>query len=89
MKKYGENQNLLQSATSQCFQFYKVRKMLSDIVNKSSVSFFITKVAKEEFRGSCCSRQSHYMTCKNRSTTVHEQLLLDLRHDIARLAWLI
>ena len=44
--------------------------MLSDIVNKSSVSFFITKVAKEEFRGSCCSRQNHYMTCKKRSTTV-------------------
>ena len=24
-KKYGENQNLFQSATSQCFQFYKIR----------------------------------------------------------------
>ena len=65
--------------------------MLSDIVNKSSVSFFITKVAKEEFRGSCCSRQNHYMTCKNKhkSTTVFEEILLDLHHHIAWLAWLI
>ena len=41
--------------------------MLSDTVNESSVSFFviITKVAKEEFRGSCCSRENHYMTCKD------------------------
>ena len=36
--------------------------MLSEIVKKSSVTFFmITKVAKEEFRGRCCSRHSHYI----------------------------
>ena len=55
--------------------------MLLDIINKSSVSFFIiTKVAKEEFRGCCCSRQNHYMTFKNkhRSTTVLEEIFLDL-----------
>ena len=35
--------------------------MLSDIVNRSSVSFFIiTKVAKEDLRGSCCLRQNPY-----------------------------
>ena len=54
--------------------------------------FIITnKVAKEEFRGSCCSRQNHYMTCKNkhRSTTLLEEILLDLHHHIAKLAWLI
>ena len=66
--------------------------MLLDIVNKSSVIFFIiTKVAKEEFRHSCCSRQNHYMTCKrkHRPITVLENILLDLHHHIARLAWLI
>ena len=67
--------------------------MLSYIVNKSSASFFIiiTKVAKEEFRGSCCSNQNHYITCKNkhRSKTVLEETLLDVHHHIARLAWLI
>ena len=66
--------------------------MLSDIGNKSSVSFFIiTKVAKEEYRGSCCSRQNYYMTCKNqhRSTTVLEEIELDHHWHIARLAWLI
>ena len=66
--------------------------MLSDIINKSSVSFFIiiTKVAKEEFRGSCCSRQN-YMTHKNkpRSTTVLEEILLEIHHHIVRLARLI
>ena len=54
--------------------------------------FIITnKVAKEEFRGSCCSRQNHYMTCKNkhRSTTLLEEILLDLHYHIAKLAWLI
>ena len=24
-EKYGENQNLFESATSQCFQFYKIK----------------------------------------------------------------
>ena len=65
--------------------------MLSDIVNKSSVSFFITKVAKEEFRGSCCSRQNHYMTCENkhRGTALLEEILHDFHDHIDRLAWLI
>ena len=36
--------------------------MLSDIVNKSSVSLFvITKIVKEEFRERCCLRQNHYI----------------------------
>ena len=59
-------------------------------MNEFVVFFIITKVAKEEFRGSCCSKQNHYMTCKNKhiSTTVLEEILLDLHH-LARLAWLI
>ena len=41
--------------------------------------------------GSCCSRQNHCMKCKNkqRSTTVLQEILLDLHHHLARLAWLI
>ena len=41
--------------------------------------------------GSCCLRQNHYMTCENkeRSTTVREEILRELHHNIARLAWLI
>ena len=51
----------------------------------------MTKATKEEFRGRCCSRQNHYMTCKNkhRSSAVLEQILLDLHNHIARLAWLM
>ena len=31
----------------------------------------------EEFKGSCCSRQNHYMTCKKAQiTTVLEEILL-------------
>ena len=63
---------------------------VTDIVNKSSVSFFYyCYISKEKFRSS--SRQNHYMKCKNnhRSTTVLEEILLDLHHHIARLAWLI
>ena len=43
-KIYGKNQNIFQSATWQCFQFYNV----TDIVNRSLVSFFIiAKVTKK------------------------------------------
>ena len=51
----------------------------------------MTKATKEEFRGRCCSRQNHYMTCKNkhRSSTVLEEILLDFHNHIARLAWLM
>ena len=65
---------------------------VTDIVNKSSVYkfFYYYKSSKEKIRSSCCSRQNHYMTCKNKhiSTTVLEEILLDLHH-LARLAWLI
>ena len=57
--------------------------------HKSSVSFLLLKY-KEKIRSSC-SRQNHYMTCKNKHTsnTALAEILLDLHHRIARLAWLI
>ena len=50
----------------------------------------ITKTARKN-SGVVIVQDNHYMTCKNkhRSTTVIEDILLDLHHDIARLAWLI
>ena len=42
------------------FGFIKSSKILSDTVNQSSASFIITKVVKQEFRESCCSKQNHY-----------------------------
>ena len=74
------------------FSVLKNQVNVTDIVNKSSVTFFYYYYSsKEKFKSSCCSRQNHYMTCKNkhRSTTVLEKILLDLHHHIARLAWLI
>ena len=64
--------------------------LATDIVSKSSVTFLLSLKYREKF-WSTCSRQNHYITCKNkyRSTTVLEEILLDLHHHIARLAWLI
>ena len=57
----------------------------------SNFFFIITKVAKEELRGRCCSRQNYYTNCKknHRSTSVLQEILLDLYHHKARLAWLL
>ena len=60
--------NLLHDNVS---SFIKLSKMLSDTVNQSSVSFIITKVVKEEFRGSCCSRQSHYINDMQKQAQIH------------------
>ena len=68
------------------FNLIKSSKNVSDIVNKSSVSFFYYySSSKKEFRGICCSRQNHYMTCKNkhRLVTVLEEISLDLHCHIA------
>ena len=46
------------------------------IFNKASVIFFITEVAKKNSRVSFCLRQS-----------LLEEILLDLHHYLARLAW--
>ena len=63
---------------------------VTDIANKSSGSFFviITTVAREN---SGVVSRIIYMTCKSkhRSTTALEEILLELRHHIAGLAWLI
>ena len=50
----------------------------------------MNNLKKKKIRGSCCSRQNHYMTCRNkhRSTPVLEKILLELNHHIAK-AWLI
>ena len=65
---------------------------ITDIVNKSSGTFFIIITTEEEFRGSSCSRMI-YMTCKNKHRSINyallEEILLELHHHIARLAWLI
>ena len=60
--------NLLHDNVS---SFIKLSKILSDTVNQSSVSFIITKVVKEEFRGSCCSRQSHYINDMQKQAQIH------------------
>ena len=60
--------NLLHDNVS---SFIKLSKILSDTVNQSSVSFIITKVVKEEFRGSCCSRQSHYINDMQKQAQTH------------------
>ena len=61
-----QEHNLFQSDASQCFHLSQVN--ITDIVNKSSVRFFITKLAKKisvtcKGSSSCCSRQNNYMTC--------------------------
>ena len=64
-KEDGENQNLFQTATPQCFQFYKIKLNVTDIVNKSSVSFFIiTKVAEKN--SGVVAVRNYNMTCKNK-----------------------
>ena len=64
---------------------------VTDIVNKSSVSFFviITTVAKKNSGVVVVQDRIIYMTCKNkhRSATVLEEILLDFHHHIVRLAW--
>ena len=64
---------------------------VTDIVNKSSESFFYCQSSTKEFRGNFCLKQNYYMTCKNKHkwTTALENILLDCQHHIARLAWLI
>ena len=49
----------------------KSSKILSYTVNLSSVSFIITKVVKEEFRGSCRSRQNHYIHDMQKQVQIH------------------
>ena len=49
----------------------KSSKILSDTANQSSVSFIITKVVKEEFRGSCRSRQNHYIHDMQKQVQIH------------------
>ena len=58
---------------------------VTDIENKSSVSFFSLLLNYTEKFRSCRSRQNHYITCKNkhRSTKMLEEILLDLNHHIA------
>ena len=53
------------------FSFIKSSKILSDTVNQSSASFIITKVVKEEFRESCCSRQNHYIHDMQKQAQIH------------------
>ena len=65
---------------------------VTDIVNKSSVSFFITKVAKKNsktWKDSCCSRQNHCMTCKKSTDQLQyfkKFYLTFINHHLARLA---
>ena len=49
----------------------KSSKILSGTVTQSSVSFIITKVVKEEFRGSCRSRQNHYIHDMQKQVQIH------------------
>ena len=66
---------------------------VTDIVNTSSVSFFviITTVAKKNSGVVVFQDRIIYMTRKNkrRSTTILEEILLDFHHHVSRLEWLI
>ena len=61
---------------------------VSDIINKSSVIFFyyIVRYNKEELKISCCSREEslHDMQKRQRSTTLLEEILLELHYHLAR-----
>ena len=53
------------------FSFIKSSKILSDTVDQLSASFIVTKVVKEEFRKSCCSRQNHYIHDMLKQAQIH------------------
>ena len=62
-KKYGENHNLFQSATSQCFiKSSKCFRYSQEIINKLFLLY--NKVAKKILGVVVVQDKNHYKTCK-------------------------